>query len=286
MNQLKNLINRSGVPTSKPDKNMKAAEDFLLLLLHAHVVAAAKKILEFEGFESVAEVAQCIVNTYLLIPSGTCAETDGVHLYAKELMTLSMVWHYFHDSSREADGDRLKLSWKILIPIFYATKRRNYLKEGVNLLLQCCVLSERKVGQLLWSRCVNTHGRAGCNVPVDLHQEHLNRTLKSSLRSLGANLTFDAIARAGKSLATVHNVCTQFEQETVPSAAASGVHNVPGFGKDFRRVLAQLLEDDVMETKESRSHKTFTLKEGLLQKSADKALQKRIKYLIDTIVAA
>ena len=68
MYQLRNLINRSGVPAD-PEKNMKAAEDFLLLLLHAHVVAAAKTIFVFEsGLESVAEVAKSIVNTFLLLP--------------------------------------------------------------------------------------------------------------------------------------------------------------------------------------------------------------------------
>lgn len=266
MNQLKNLINRSGVPT-KPEKNMKAAEDFLLLLLHAHIVAAARKIFQYEtGYESIAEVAKCIVNTHLLLPSTTSVETDGVNTYARELMTLGLVWHNFHDAIREGDGDRILLSWKIMIPIFKVTKHRNYLKEGVNLLLQCCTLSDRKVGQLLWSRCVNTQGRVGCNIPIDLHQEHLNRTLKSTQRSMGANLTSDALVRAGKSLATVHNVCTQFERQTVSTATVSGVHNIPSFGKDLERVLALLKEEDVLEAKVSRSHKTFTFKEGLLQK--------------------
>ena len=47
MFQLRNLINQSGVPTN-PEKNMKAAEDFLLLLLHAHIVAAAEKLSDYD----------------------------------------------------------------------------------------------------------------------------------------------------------------------------------------------------------------------------------------------
>ena len=47
MFQLRNLINRSGVPTN-PEKNMKAAEDFLLFLLHAHIVAAAEKLSDYD----------------------------------------------------------------------------------------------------------------------------------------------------------------------------------------------------------------------------------------------
>ena len=32
----------------------------------------------------------------------------------------------------------------------------------------------RTAAQLLWSRTVDTRGRAGCNTPMDLHLEHLN----------------------------------------------------------------------------------------------------------------
>jgi len=42
--QLKNLLHRTGVPND-PGDNMKAAEDFLLVVLHSHVIAAAKTIL-------------------------------------------------------------------------------------------------------------------------------------------------------------------------------------------------------------------------------------------------
>ena len=43
MYQLRNVIHRTNVPSS-PDRNMNAAEDFMLLMLHTHVVAAAKMI--------------------------------------------------------------------------------------------------------------------------------------------------------------------------------------------------------------------------------------------------
>ena len=78
MFQLRNLINQSGVPTN-PEKNTKAAEDFLLLLLHAHIVAAAAENLsEYDfGSESVGEVAKSIINTHLLLPSSASVE-DGV----------------------------------------------------------------------------------------------------------------------------------------------------------------------------------------------------------------
>ncbi len=109
---------------------------------------------------------------------------DGV-TYARELLTLGLIWLQFYDAVKEGDGDRILLAWKILIPVFKATNHVNYLKEAVNLVLQTQILSQRKAGQLLWSRCINTQGRKGHNLPCDLHQEHLNQRLKGVLRSVG-----------------------------------------------------------------------------------------------------
>jgi len=50
--QLKNLINRTAVPT-EPDTNLKAAEDFLLAVLHAHIFAAAQTVLSLKTTSSV-----------------------------------------------------------------------------------------------------------------------------------------------------------------------------------------------------------------------------------------
>ena len=69
MYQLRNLLNRTVVPAN-PEKNMKAAEDFLLLLVHAHVVAAAEQLMEYDfDSESVAAIAKSIVNTHLVLPT-------------------------------------------------------------------------------------------------------------------------------------------------------------------------------------------------------------------------
>ncbi len=112
MFQLRILINRSGVP-SNPEKNMKAAEDFLLLLIHAHVVVAADKLFEYDfggdSLTSVAKsVAKSIVNTHLLLPASTTVD-DGVTTYARELLTLGLIWLQFYDAVKEGDGDRILL---------------------------------------------------------------------------------------------------------------------------------------------------------------------------------
>ena len=43
--------------------------------------------------------------------------------------------------------------------------------------------------QLKWSRTINVHGRAGKNIPADLHMEHLNRVCNGAISGLGAKRT-------------------------------------------------------------------------------------------------
>lgn len=60
---------------------------------------------------------------------------------------------------------------------------------------------------------VNTRGGKGKNVPVDLAMEHLNRTVKSYISSLGANVSESSILQCGRSLNGIMDVCTKFDNE-------------------------------------------------------------------------
>ena len=69
---------------------------------------------------------------------------------------------------------------------FKSSNNYNYAKEAVNLLLQYnYTLTERRKKQLLWIRCINTRGYAGCNIPCDLFMEHLNHGLNLYLEIWG-----------------------------------------------------------------------------------------------------
>lgn len=289
MYQLKNLINRSAVPLD-PQDNMKAAEDFLLLLLHAHVIEAQNTISSVIQSESVMYIAKAIVNNYVLLPSiGDKSEKpnnpDQVHLYAKELLTLSLIWHGFHDSIKHGDGIRIIRYWKVLLVAFKSTDRRNYGKEAVNLLLQNDhILSPRKAAQLKWSRCINTTGEVGGNIPCDLHLEHLNRRLKGILKKLGSNINPKSILRAGQTVATVHRVCQVFESETVGKLNQTH-HPCPSFCKDLNLVLKVLHEESVFTPLKERCHNTFNkLKYGLFEGCDKGKMIKKIQASIDQLL--
>ena len=288
MYQLRNLINRSSVP-SDPSTNMNASEDFLLLLLHAHVLAAAETIQEYNPADSVTELAKRIVANYVELPDSTHSTTidaeceDGVYRYAKELLTLCLLWHGFHDGSREADGERLVCRyWKLMLIAFKASNQRNYAKEAVNLLLQYYYMfTDRQKEQLLWSRCINTRGYAGANIPCDLHMEHLNRRLKTSMRNLGANIKPSSVERAGKCIGPVHHICEVFEDQT-SNQHASNKHPYPDFGKDLSTILTVLKDENVF-VPSRREHKSFNFKSGILHKLSRKELLKKVQTNIDQI---
>lgn len=144
---------------------MKAAEDFLSVFLHAFITTAGKVIQDSSTMENVKEVAKAVVDTFVTLKwctdhsqLPTAASPDGVQAYAKEVLTLGLVWWGFHDAIREGDGGRVITYWKLLLLHFKVDGHHNYSCEGAKLLLRTITLSPQQSVQLQWSRFVNTHG--------------------------------------------------------------------------------------------------------------------------------
>lgn len=281
--QLKGLINRTGVPLD-PSDNMKAAEDFLLVVLSSHIVAAAKTILASNQSVDCANIlAEKVLEKFLRITvPGVNFEgektDDSVYLYATELMSIGLIWHGFHDAIKEGDGDRVLRYWKFLLIIFKATQCRNYSKEAGNLLLQAQTLSPRLTAQLKWSRFVNTTGRTGCNIPCDLFLEHMNRRLKTMIRNMGSNVTDSSITQAAASINIVNHVCRQFEKENELNTISSH-HPYPTFEKDLQVIVQNLIDHDVFNPVSGRKHSAFQFKHGLLEKYKPDELKEWIKAI-------
>jgi len=137
---------------------MKTAEDFLLVVLHSHVIAAAKTILsDTATINDFTEVSKSIVDRYvhLSVPSQCSEESvdssnaDKVTLYAMKVLTLGLLWHNFHDATKEGDGNRIIRCWKFNFLAFKASNRKNYSIEALNLLLQVnFLLSPREAAQV------------------------------------------------------------------------------------------------------------------------------------------
>lgn len=62
---LRNLINRTSIP-KKPEKAMNATEDFYLVVLHAHILAAANTILQSSyNLQTTTSLAKEIVDAFI-----------------------------------------------------------------------------------------------------------------------------------------------------------------------------------------------------------------------------
>ena len=98
--------------------------------------------------------------------------------------------------------------------------------------------------ELKWSRTVNVHGRQGCNIPIDLFMEHMNRRLKYMIGSLQSNVKPSTIQRVAKSFNDVKYVCHVFQREAVVSEN-KGYVSFPSFEDDCNKIAKQLEDEAV-----------------------------------------
>lgn len=309
--QLRNLINRKNVPKD-PKNQVHASEDFLKVMCIAHVIAAAMAVLEVDSLEasktckfipenaqslSIGEkqellmaVSDKVVSRFVNIhvvdleedsedgdnPEPAIATTDtidGVHDYACEVLSLSLLYAEFDDAIKEGDAYRVLRCWKFFLLLFKASKRKNYAIEAFNLLVQFwIILPPRLAQQLAWSRFINTRGAIGCNIPCDLHMEHLNRSCKEAIVGLGANVTPKAIQRVGRCIGPLTAVCRQFDESSgIPPTA--GAHSCASLEKDLNTVVGELMKSNVFAEQPGRNHDAFkTFKGSLIDKISGESL--------------
>ena len=272
---------------------MKATEDFFETVLSGYIVAAAKEVMATDDLHDCNTVAKALVEKFVDIslppiePSSSDDQEspsddqesladdqvspaddqessshlsyvnhDSVYAYAIDFLTMGLLWHGFHDSIRHGDGDRIVIYWKFLMVLFKEEGHFNYAKEGFGLVAQSLLLSPRKAAELKWCRTVNTHGRVGQNIPVDLHMEHLNANLKSMLHHLGSNITPDSVLRASRALGAVRTVCANFE-DILDISHGTDFHLKPSFEKDLLRITDELESAQVFKQKENRQYQSF-----------------------------
>ena len=182
---------------------------------------------------------------------------DNVHNYSTHLLSIGCLYFEMRDAIKEGDGERVLQCWRYLLPVFHNSGRKNYTIEAFHLLYQYHYgLPPRLAEQLKWNRFVNTQGRIGKNIPLDLHQEHLNRLCKTSIECLGANKTDNAIVRCGKALGTLHSVLEQFDANNSMSDVG-GAHQKPSYKKDLTMILKELQQSNIFKVIPGRTHSSF-----------------------------
>ena len=85
-----------------------------------------------------------------------------MYAYASDFLTITLLWHGFHDANRMGDGNQILTYWKFIAAIFNHTRHCNYAKEAFLLLAQSSLLSIRQVAEIKCDQILENHpyGRA------------------------------------------------------------------------------------------------------------------------------
>lgn len=191
---------------------------------------------------------------------------DGVYNYASAVLNDGLLLLEFHDAVREGDGPRILRCWKVMLLYFHSARHHNYAIEAIRLLAMVnAMATERVAAQITWSRVVNTRGSAGHNIPVDLMNEHLNRSLKDAVGGIGANVTEKTITQCGRSLNGLRHAVHNFDKEN-DLHPDSLEHNRPSLEKDRKLAVEELLSSRVFDYVPGRAHHSFrTIKSNVAQ---------------------
>lgn len=200
----------------------------------------------------------------------TDKETDKILTYAREVLSLGLLYMEYCDAIREGDGLRILRCWRYMLLIFKATDKRKYAIQASTLLFQHhYIFTERMRSQLLWSRTVNVHGKPGRNIPMDLHMEHLNRQLKESMHHLSSNVNEASVIRIGKCLRKLIDFKDRYDEDTeIPSL--TGYHTSRSKSKDLKLLVNELNTTQVFMESKGRVHSQFKTFKGNTMSSVNK----------------
>ena len=297
---LRNLVNRRNV-TKQVKSDVNANEDFLELCVTGYILVAVMSFLGMTAIEdsphssivspdswmeedllrstTLMKIADAIVEKYVDLEAEFCdpsqpqssSQDSSNHNYGKEVISLGLLFLNFKDAVREGDGDRVLRMWKYFLLLFRATGHTNYAMEALTLLLQCNVfLPPNLAEQIKWSRFINVHGQLGRNISCDLHMEHLNRIIKSSIEGLGSNKSEKAIVRAGKCVGKFMKVLTAYDKQA-GLLNKGGDHSEKSYMKDLHQIIDQLCKSNVLNT---CTHKSFSkLKPNLIRTLSETELK-------------
>lgn len=304
MNQLKNVVNRTNV-VKNPKTNFNACDDSFQIIVTSHILAAAMEVLGMSNLDDtpsedvlpspdliwmetdevrkgfLQDITMLIAKRFIGISYNTpvnASTSDGVHDYSRHLLTIGCLYAEIRDAVKEGDGNRVLQCWRYLLPIFHHAGRRNYTIEAFTLLFQHDYsLPPKLVEQLIWSRFVNTRGVQGRNIPLDLHQEHLNRVCKTCIENLGANKRGEAVVRCSKIVGTIDAVLTGFDDNNSVSVT-SGSHKNPSWEEDLRLLTKELLQSEVFKVIPGRQHQSFKRPTNIIH-------SKPKQHIVDWIVS-
>ena len=206
------------------------------------------------------------------------AQSDGVFSYACTVLCDGLLLLEFHEAIHQGDGLHILQCWKFMLLYFKHYNHHKYALEAFHLLAAISgIVSPLVREQITWSCTMSSRGGAGHNIPLDLYNEHINRTLKDYICGLGANVTEDRIVNISKSLQSLITICCEADNALgIPPISLH--HTTRSSEKDERLIIDELTKKSrVFEYIPGRMHRAFPDIQPCIAKSIDKS--KLIKWI-------
>ena len=189
---------------------------------------------------------------------GDDEKTDGIWCYGVNLIKCFLILADFKDAVSTGNGDHLLILRKQLLIHFFSTPGFNdFAIEMLINILQCEVLlSEAEAKRCKWAATVNWKGGSGKNIEIDLFQENRNCEMKKLIKSMGANKTEKAIARASKASGGVSKIVEAYQHQ-VQIHPKSATHSHKSSSNDEKIISADLRDLRPFKKEEGRTFESF-----------------------------
>ncbi|KAI8487325.1 Serine palmitoyltransferase 2 [Branchiostoma belcheri] len=144
--------------------------------------------------------------------------------HSEARLCFGMLLENMNDAVKEGDGERLVRLYRVALLYYKAYGHTQYAYSTVLMLVRTLHSHHMKAHSLTWIRFFNSKGGKGRNISCNLHLEHVNNFLRSSLKGLGPNLTEQTASRISKSLGILKGVLGTTDEE-LGVAKPSGYHH-------------------------------------------------------------
>ena len=166
---------------------------------------------------------------------------DFVTNYSLCLLKYYFIFLDFKAAVKEGNGETIAILHKQLVPHFKALPGfNNYAIEMLISVVQNSVfLSDAEAHQCIWASTVNWRGGARNNIEIDLLQENRNKSLKKSIKAMGANKTDNAIDRSSHAFGGEDKIAENFDVQ-IQRETQSSSHSHRTTAADEGIVMADL----------------------------------------------
>ena len=248
-----------------PKKDLHACQSFLTVVLEAIILAAFAAKWNVANIESaditsilrqelpqspkerldcITQLASKVVDLVVVCPTDslqTSQNNDDVSSYMSNVLGMGLFAWDMEDAIREGDGERMIRLWKFLLLLFKQAGKTKYSLEAMHLLFDVTVaLSKKRSHELTWNRTCNTHGGIGCNKPLDLHLEHMNRNFKDDISKFAPHLTESSVQKTAHASPVVAECVAQLDK-LIHIKRDSGYHAEPLHDQDRKAIFQQLV---------------------------------------------